>query len=83
MTIHEDEDIDAEYNEILILKVKQAMNDLPDGYRVIFSLYYFEGYDHDEIAQILNITASTSRSQLARAKQKITEQLKIVVKRYE
>jgi len=41
---------------------------LPDGYRIILSLYLLEGYDHDEIAEILSISSSTSRSQLSRAK---------------
>ena len=61
----------------MVAAVKKAVNQLSDGYRVIFTLFYFEGYDHDEIAHILNITASTSRSQLTRARQKITSQLKI------
>lgn len=56
-------------------EVKSAINDLPDGYRIILSLYLLEGYDHDEIAEILNISSSTSRSQLSRAKQKLLNEL--------
>ena len=56
--------------------VKQAMNKLPEGYRVVLSLYLLEGYDHEEIAYILGITESTSRSQLARGKKKLLELLK-------
>ena len=56
-------------------EVKAAINNLPDGYRIILSLYLLEGYDHDEIAEILNITSSTSRSQLSRAKQKLLNEL--------
>ncbi|MFN8257870.1 MAG: RNA polymerase sigma factor [Bacteroidales bacterium] len=56
-------------------QVKQAIFSLPDGYRVVLSLNLLEGYDHDEIAEILGITASTSRSQLARARKKLTELL--------
>jgi len=52
-------------------KIKQAMTKLPDGFRVVFSLYLLEGYDHSEIAEILGITASASRSQFTRAKQKL------------
>ncbi len=51
--------------------VKNALFQLPDGYRVVFSLYAFEGYDHEEIAQILGISESTSKSQYSRAKQKL------------
>jgi len=57
-------------------EVKSAINNLPDGYRIILSLYLLEGYDHDEIAEILNISSSTSRSQLSRAKQKLLNELK-------
>lgn len=53
--------------------IKQALYQLADGYRIVFSLYYLEGYDHEEIAEILNITPSASRSQLTRARQKIVE----------
>lgn len=57
----------------LILKIKEQLNNLPDGYRIILSLYYLEGYDHEEISQILGISKSTSRSQLTRAIQKMKE----------
>jgi len=57
-------------------EVKQAINNLPDGYRIILSLYLIEGYDHDEISEIMNISSSTSRSQLSRAKQKLLNELK-------
>ena len=66
----------AEMNTSTVLKIKQAVNNLTDGYRIIFSLFYFEGYDHDEIAQIMNISPSTSRSQLTRARQKVISQMK-------
>ncbi|MBL3658695.1 RNA polymerase sigma factor [Fulvivirga sediminis] len=54
-------------------KVKEAMGKLPDGYRVVFSLYLLEGYDHSEIADILKISESTSKSQLNRAKAKLKQ----------
>ena len=41
---------------------------LPDGYRIIFNLYVLEGYDHNEIAGLLNISSATSRSQLLKAR---------------
>jgi len=65
------EEIDAKVEE-----VKEAIERLPDGYRVILSLYLLEGYDHDEIAEILKISSSTSRSQLSRAKQKLIGELR-------
>lgn len=57
-------------------EIRDAIQELPDGYRIVLSLYLLEGYDHDEISEILNISSSTSRSQLTRAKQKLIEILK-------
>lgn len=54
-------------------KVKVAMMELPDGYRVVFSLYCLEGYDHKEIGEILGVTEATSKSQYSRAKRKLQE----------
>lgn len=54
-----------------VAKIKKAMKELPEGYRVVFSLYLIEGYDHKEISKILGITESTSKSQLNRAKSKL------------
>ncbi len=49
-------------------QLKQALQELPDGYRTIINLNILEGYSHIEIAQMLNIKEGTSRSQLNRAK---------------
>ena len=58
-----------------ISKITRGIEMLPDGYRVILSLYLLEGYDHSEIAQILGISESTSKSQYSRAKEKLRSQL--------
>ena len=55
--------------------IREAINGLSDGYRIVLSLYLLEGYDHEEIAEILNMTSSTSRSQYTRAKNKLKEEL--------
>jgi RNA polymerase sigma factor (sigma-70 family) len=63
---------DVEYKEELsVERVRTAINQLPDGYRAVLSLYLLEGYDHQEIAEIMGITESTSKSQLNRAKAKL------------
>ena len=59
--------------ELTVEKIKNAIVKLPDGYRLVFSLYLLEGYDHQEIAGILNISESTSKSQYNRAKKKLRE----------
>ncbi len=60
-----------EDKEETVRKIKKGMELLPHGFRVVLSLYLFEGYDHEEISQILGISESTSRSQFLRAKQKL------------
>ena len=53
--------------------VHKSIMQLPEGYRVVLNLYLLEGYDHAEIADILNISESTSKSQYSRAKRKLRE----------
>jgi RNA polymerase sigma-70 factor (ECF subfamily) len=54
-------------------KIRRALEKLPEKYRMVLSMNLFEGYDHDEIGQILGITPSTSRAQLSRGKQKLLQ----------
>jgi RNA polymerase sigma-70 factor (ECF subfamily) len=56
--------------------IKQKMQQLPDGYRAVLSLYLFEGYDHEEISEILGVAQSTVRTQYIRAKQNLLKLLK-------
>lgn len=63
------QDMDAKY----ILKQIQAM---PDGYQQVFNLYAIEGYKHIEIAKMLNISESTSKSQYSKAKKWLQQKLK-------
>ncbi len=82
-TISDDEQWDVaeevkvtEYREgLTVERVKNCIEKLPDGYRTVLSLYLLEGYDHQEIAQILGISESTSKSQLNRARAKLKEML--------
>ena len=54
-------------------KVKAGIAQLPSGYKQIINLYLVEGYDHVEIAEVLGISNSTSKSQYHRAKKKLVE----------
>lgn len=56
--------------------IKQTIQQLPDGYRTVLSLYLYEGYDQEEIAEILGVAHSTVRTQYIRAKQKLLQLLK-------
>ncbi|MGZ8517781.1 MAG: RNA polymerase sigma factor [Chitinophagaceae bacterium] len=62
--------------EFTVQGIKKAMNQLPDGYRAVLSLYLLEGYDHEEIAEIMRISQSTVRTQYKRGKQKLLQILK-------
>ena len=57
-------------------QVRHAMEQLPNGYRVVLSLYLFEGYDMEEIAQILHVKPASVRSQYLRGKRKLIEGIK-------
>jgi len=72
----EHQDNSEEEVQLTVAGITKAMEKLPEGGRIIFSLYLLEGYDHGEISQILNITESTSKSQFMRAKRRIVEILK-------
>ena len=52
-------------------EVKKAIQKLPDGYRTVLTLYLLEGYDQEEIGEILGITHNTVRTQYIRAKHKL------------
>lgn len=72
----DDSDSDAPVNpKYTVQKINSAIERLPDGYRVVFNLYALEGYDHEEIGQILDISEATSKSQYSRAKAKLRDML--------
>lgn len=68
-------DTDYQSIELEVDNVKKAINKLPNGYRIVLSLYLLEGYDHKEIAEVLGISESTSKTQYIRAKKKLRELL--------
>lgn len=57
--------IESTINEHELLSI---LNQLPDGYRLVFNMYVIEGFSHKEIAELLNISEGTSKSQLSKAK---------------
>jgi len=67
---------DNEEMELQVRQVRAAIQQLPDGYRVVLTLYLLEGYDHEEISHILRISENTSRTQFMRAKRKLAELLR-------
>jgi RNA polymerase sigma factor (sigma-70 family) len=57
-------------------ELMEIINELPAGYRTVFNLYAIEGYSHAEIAEVLGITESTSKSQLHRARAQLQQLVK-------
>lgn len=60
-------------------EIKRCVDELPDGYRMVFNMHAVEEYSYDEIAEVLNISEVTVRSQYLRARTKLME---IMKKRY-
>lgn len=73
--IPDEEPVSLNIGDIQMEYLKKAIQKLPDGFRVVLSLYLLEGYDHEEIAQILGITNVSSRTQFLRAKLKLRQLL--------
>lgn len=75
-SITEPEESNCDYR---IEAINKGIEMLPEGYRVVLSLYLFEGYDHEEISTVLGISVSTSRTQYMRGKQRLNELLKKIL----
>ena len=63
---------DSDYN---VEDIQLMIDNLPDGYKLIFNLFAIEGYKHHEIATLLNISEGTSKSQLFQARKMLQEQI--------
>ena len=57
-------------------EIKRAISHLPEEYRVVLTLFLLEGYDHEEISQVLHISNQLSRTRYSRARQKLLGLLK-------
>lgn len=66
---------DPANGDLEVEEIQRLIDSLPEGYRVVFVLYAIEGYQHNEIADMLNITESTSKSQLHKARKKLQQLL--------
>jgi RNA polymerase sigma-70 factor, ECF subfamily len=61
--------------EMDVEKIQLLIDNLPDGYRIVFVMHAIEGYKHSEIAEMLNIREGTSKSQLFKARKLLQQQL--------
>ena len=62
--------------EIEVAQIQQLIDELPEGYKMVFVMYAIEGYKHFEIAEMLNISEGTSKSQLFKARQMLQKKIK-------
>ena len=74
--VDEDDDWNVD-SSLTIDEVKVAIQQLPEKYKYVVMLYLIEGYDHQEISEILNISEVASRTQLSRGKTKLKELLNL------
>ena len=72
----EEQGMDEQEIQMKVEDIKKAVTLLPNGYRTVLTLYLFEGYDQEEIAEILQVTHATVRTQYMRAKQKLLQHIK-------
>ena len=80
LTIVEEDDSWEIEVDVTKQEITQAICKLPDKYKLVLQLYLIEGYDHQEISEILSIPVQTSRTQLMRGKTKLKNSLRVQYK---
>lgn len=71
----EDRSIDSALNSLALEDLVEKIQQLPPGFRTVFNLYAIEGFNHNEIAEMLKISSGTSKSQYSRARQLLREKI--------
>lgn len=77
--VAEEDGPDEQDLQLKIEDIKKSVALLPNGYRTVLTLYLFEGYDQEEIAEILGVSHATVRTQYMRAKKKLLQYIKLGV----
>ena len=70
-----EEELEADFNHLKAHQVMQAIQGLKDNYRMALTLHYIEGYDQEEITEILNISYANCRTTISRAKESLRKKL--------
>jgi len=73
-------DSSVDYDRFQVDDIMKLIQNLPKGYRIIFNMYEIDGYAHKEIAQKLNISINTSKSQLLKARRHLRNELELLHK---
>lgn len=71
----ESEELESDYTQLIAQEVMKALNSLKESYRIILTLTLIEGYDYEEICQILDISPTNCRTTISRAKESLKLQL--------
>lgn len=66
---------DIDFNDLKVQQILSTIQSLKENYRMVLTLFYIEGYDYDEISDILNISYSNCRTTLSRAKDNLRSKL--------
>jgi RNA polymerase sigma factor (sigma-70 family) len=69
---------DHQFDGMDLAQLMKMIEDMPDGYRVVFNMFAIEGYSHKEIAETLGVTENTSKSQYSRARAFLRTQLELL-----
>jgi RNA polymerase sigma factor (sigma-70 family) len=79
--VKDDDGIDPDHGvtEMMAQKVMSAMNQLQDNYRVALTLFLIEGYDYEEISEIMKISYANCRTIISRAKESLRKKLTLVI----
>ena len=67
---------------IAVEDLQNYINELPESCRIVFNMYVIEGYKHTEIAEILEVTVGTTKTQLYRARKALKEMISLHQKKY-
>jgi RNA polymerase sigma-70 factor (ECF subfamily) len=80
--IAEEEEVTGKYRDLGIdeSELMKMIQELPDGYRIVFNMYAIEGYSHRDIAASLEISENTSKTQLMKARRALREKLEKVIR---
>lgn len=73
--VDKEPDFDRLSHNLEVQDLMDMIDELPSGYKTIFNLYAIEGYSHREIAELLEISVNTSKSQLSRARMHLQKKL--------
>ncbi|WP_121667066.1 RNA polymerase sigma factor [Mesonia aquimarina] len=80
LAVHSIENSEQFQTESEVDYIQKEIDNLPEGYKLVFMMYAVEGYKHKEIAELLKISEGTSKSQLSKARKLLQERLKTQIK---